>query len=119
MWGHWILPFFVALILASLWMLFLCPLVLRLFGLAIPLNLRKRRGMTMDEGQSVLWGVLGWGVSMIIFHMTHIYVIWLMYRIPSDKPTVWGFIETLFQWTLGGVLFGLFTTHPQKKQTVE
>jgi hypothetical protein len=116
---HETLPFFAALIPALLWILLLCPLLLRSFGLSIPLNWRKRRGMTMNEGQSVLWGVLGWGVGMMICHSIDVYVRWLMYRSPPDRPTIWGFVGTVLYCTLAGTIFGLFTTFPKKKQTVE
>jgi hypothetical protein len=66
-----ILPFFVALLPSTLWGLLLGPLLLQSIGVPVPLKWRERKHMQLSLDQSMLYGVIGWGVAVIIFHMTH------------------------------------------------
>jgi hypothetical protein len=113
---HLILPSFIALVPSMLWVSLLGPLLLRSPGVPVPLNWQERKHMQMRLDQSVLLGVIGWGVGVMIFHMTSVCIRWSLYRTPADQPTIWRFAEVVLQWTLAGIVFGLFTAYPKRKQ---
>jgi hypothetical protein len=107
MWTRQILPYLAALIAITVWSFLLTPLILRLSGVPVSINPRKRGKLRWDLRQSMLFGVVGWGVGMTFFGLTEKYVTWKLSGIPSDQPTLAGFGGLAIKWTLGGFLFGL------------
>ena len=113
------ISFFVALLLAFLWAYLLGPLLLRSLGVPIPLKWRDRKHMRLSLPQSVLSGVIAWGFAMFIAESTNTLVDWMLYRSPSDQPTLWRFAKAFLLWTLGGIVFGLLTSDTKAKQDEE
>jgi len=111
-----VLSYFVALLLAMLWGFLLAPRLLRQLGVPIPLKWRERKQLHLNPGQNVLWGVFGWGVSMIIYDRTSHYLLWILTRNLADKPTFWRFAGSILLWSLIGVVFGVFTALPNRKE---
>jgi hypothetical protein len=118
MWIRSTIPFFIALVPAMLWILFLFPLVLRLFGVPFQLGFRRRKQMEMDQGQTVLWGAIGWGGYMIICNVVEAYVQWKMYGTPSDMFTMRGLGQEALMWITGGTVFGFVSVMANKNQTI-
>jgi hypothetical protein len=65
---------------------------------------------------NVLYGVFGWGVSMIIADRTCHYLLWILSRDLADKPTLWRFAGSVLLWTLAGTVFGMLTTSPTREE---
>jgi hypothetical protein len=119
MWTREILPFVAALVAIALWSFLMIPLLLRLLGVPISMNPRKRGKLKWDLRQSMLFGVLVWGVGMIIANVTNKYISWKLTGTPSDQLTLLGFGRLVLTWTLGGVLFGLFMCLNNKQSGVQ
>jgi hypothetical protein len=108
--AHEILPFSIALTLGLSWMFIGIPLCFHLFGVDLPLNTRKRALVKLSfEQKFFAYGGLYWGICMLIFRITDIYVRWRLYRSPADRPTPSGFARDLVAAVLGGIVFGLIT----------
>jgi hypothetical protein len=93
MWLRSTIPFLIALISGLVWMLFLYPVLLRLFDVPTHLGFGKWKRLEVDRGQTDLWDLIGWGVYFIICHAARVYIRWRMYGHPSDKPTMLGITE--------------------------
>jgi len=99
--SHETLPFLLALPLPVLWIVFVIPLLFRLFGVPVPLNLLKRWSVKRTPEESIFVdGVLYWAVPAFMFHLTDIYLRWRFYGNPE-----------VFIALLGGVLFGFFAAY--------
>lgn len=96
----------VAIVVIS-WMFFIVPLLFRLFGVSLSQNLWKRWAVKLNLWQSILLkGMLGWGVGMIIFVTADHYLQWRLHGRPEDQLTLDRFVNIVFTWLTGGVLFG-------------
>jgi len=110
--SHETLPFLLALPLPVLWIVFVIPLLFRLFGVPVPLNLLKRWSVKRTPEESIFVdGVLYWAVPAFMFHLTDIYLRWRFYGNPADQPTTAGLVDEVFIALLGGVLFGFFAAY--------
>jgi hypothetical protein len=109
---HEILPFLLALPLPLLWIFFAIPLIYRLLGDSVPLNLRKRWSVKRSPEQSIfLDGVLYWAIPMFGFRMTDLCLRWRLYGNPADHPTSADLVNEVFASVLGGVLFGFLSAY--------
>ena len=110
MWIRDFLPELTAFAALVLWFWLLVPLILRPFGVSIQItiNLWKRKQQKLGLRASMLFGVLGFGVGMIIFGVTLTYVRWKLHGNLSDQPTFASFAGLVLKWAIFGVVFGLF-----------
>jgi hypothetical protein len=107
MWIHDFLPELAAFTAVALWSLLSAPLLIRLLGVPISINPIKRGKLKWDLRQSLLIGVVVFGVGMILFGVTYKYFTWKLTGNPSDQLTLLGFRGLVLKWSLGGVFFGL------------
>jgi hypothetical protein len=84
-----------------------------------PAKVARSQAVAIEPPHSILNGVIGWGFAMIIAEMTSTCVEWMIYRSPSDQPTLWRFAKTTLIWTIAGVFFGLINSYPKTKQNDE
>jgi hypothetical protein len=117
MWTRENLPYAYALIPMLLWIWLGAPLLLRPFGVSIPLNPLRKRKLRWNLLQSMLWGALAWGLGMSFFGLTATYCSWKLSGIPSDQPTLAGFGALIIKWTVLGLFVGLFTGLLNGKQS--
>ena len=114
--SHEIVPFLLALPLPVLWIVFGIPLLFRLFGVSVPINLRKRGTEKRTPEQSIFVdGMLYWSISMLAFNIAYVYSRWWLYGNLADHPTTAGLVDEVFIALFGGVLFGFFSSfHSQR-----
>jgi len=103
----------------ALWAFLLFPLLLRLFGMNMPLSLRKRWRMRTSFGQRFFSGALGYSVGMIIFAISSDSIGWRMYQTPMKVLTASGFLHVVFTWTFGGIVFGLLMASVGSEKATE
>jgi hypothetical protein len=67
----------------------------------------KRRKVKLSFTHWVfLEGVLSFGVGIFIFNATNDYLQWMSSRTPSERPTVFHFVVSMFFWAIAGGLWG-------------
>jgi hypothetical protein len=102
--------FILALIPALAWVVFLLPVVFRVWGISLPLNPLKRKNVILSADQRVfLQGVAGFGVSLSIFHLACCYFRWALYGHLEDRPSGQTLVDALGVGIFSGILFGLLT----------
>ena len=115
---HDSMPELAALATVILWAWVLTPLILRPFGVSIPITMNpwKKKWQKWGLRQNLLFGALGFGISMTIFGTTEKYVRWKLNGSLSDQPTIVGFAKIAIEWICTGIVFGLIMSFWDSRQ---
>ncbi len=116
------LAFAVSLACGFLWLVVFVPIVSRLFGVRVPMSLRKR-GAAIRQLRFVQYvsvnGVLGFGASMFIVTFCDGYLRWRLLGDSYARPSVGGVVFHLVLWLAGGAFFGLLLGWNERHQRGE
>ena len=102
-----VLSVLIPISLAAVWILFVPPLLFRLFGISLPLNPWKRRRIKLSLAQGVfLTGILSYGAAIFIATATLEYFDWKLTG-GSPAPLNSGrLIFHFFLWPALGAFYG-------------
>lgn len=98
------LPYAFAFILSLLWLLFGAPLLIRLLGIAIPLNPLRRRRAGLSWGGEFLFNATAFGGGLLLFDVSNSLFRWLL---RGGRPTSASLLSDFCYDLLGGVAFAI------------
>ena len=101
-----VLPTILGTIPALAWVVFLYPFACRIWGISMPMNLRKRREVRLNPDQLMDVGLTGLGVGFFIYLLAEHWFRWLLYRNPADQPSIYTVAEAIGLGVVAGVLNG-------------